>query len=390
MKHKDKLSRREFLKFSALTLGGLAINRSKPGGVFAQSHPRQQLEPLSPEFPINKPLGRICVGEWGTRVPIRSEPYIDAPSVGSAWYDDVFEWKQEVIAKQIDQLRINQRWVETPDGYIYADDVQRVRHMVQEPMTALPEQTDGTRGMWVEITTPYRDIDLMRPKENHQWWIRDPNVLYPRVHFSQVFWAFDVRQHPTTGKIQYCLMQKVGALGDTYWVDAEVCRYISPEEIEPIHPGADDKHILVQMRGKGANGMQTLTCFEGSQEVFFTTVTTGGFDFESEKYITPLGKHTPWRKNISMHYSRDGRYFAGFDLPGVPWNFGIEPDGVYIHSTYWHNAFGIMKSNGCINCRPEDAKWIWRWVDPQIPYVTGDLIWSGYGISTPVTVDVLT
>jgi hypothetical protein len=386
MKHKDKLSRREFLKFSALAMGGLALSSGRMGKVLAAGSQALQHDPITPDFPVNQQLGRISVGEWGTRVPIRSEPFIDAPSIGSAWYDDVFEWKQEVIAKQVDRLRINQRWVETPDGYIYADDVQKVRHIPQEPLAELPEMPDGSRGMWVEITTPYIDIDLTKPKANYQWWVRDPNVIYPRLHYSQVFWAFDIRQHPTTGRTQYCLMQKVGAFADNYWVDAHVCNPIMPDDISPINPGAGDKHILVQMRGMG---LQTLTCYEGNQEVFFTTVTTGGRNIETGKWITPIGRHTPWRKNISMHYSQDGRYMPGFDLPGVAWNFGIEPDGVYIHSTYWHNAFGIMKSNGCINCRPEDAKWIWRWVEPTISYHDGDLIWSGFGVSTPVTVEVL-
>ncbi|MFU8826424.1 MAG: L,D-transpeptidase [Brevefilum sp.] len=386
MKRKDKLSRREFLKFSTLAMGGLALSGSRMGTVIAQGSQALQADPVSPDFPVNTQLGRICVGEWGTRVPIKSEPFMDAPNVGSAWYDDVFEWKQEVTTKQVDRLRINQRWVETPAGYIYADDVQKVRHILQEPLSELPEMPDGSRGMWVEITTPFIDIDLTKPKENYMWWIRDPNVIYPRVHYSQIYWAFDIRQHPSTGRTQYCLMQKVGAFADEYWVDAQVCRQITPEEVAPIHPGVGDKSIVVQMRGMG---LQTLSCYEGNQEVFFTTVTTGGRDTDTGKYITPLGKHTPWRKNISMHYSRDGRYFPGFDLPGVGWNFGIEPDGVYIHSTYWHNAYGIMKSNGCINCRPEDAKWIWRWVEPTIPYQEGDLIWSGYGMSTPVTVEVV-
>jgi hypothetical protein len=388
MMRKDKLSRREFLKYSALAFGGLALSGGKMGKVFAAEHQRllQQQDELT-AFPVNTPLGRVCVGEWGTRVPIKSEPFVDAPTLGMAWYDDVFEWKQEVVAKQTDQNMVNQRWVEIPDGYIYADNLQRVRHIPQEPLSELPEQADGTRGMWVEITTPYINIDLIKPKENHQFWIRDPNVLYPRVHYSQVYWAFDIRRHPSTGKTQYCLMQKVGALPDTYWVDADVCRYITPEEISPINPDAEDKHILVRMRGRGWLGMQTLSCYEGDKEVFFTTVTTGGFNEKGEP-ITPVGKHTPWRKNISMHYSQDGRYMPGFDLPGVPWNYGIEAGGVYIHSTYWHNAYGIMKSNGCINCRPEDAKWIWRWVDPQVPYVEGDDYGPWFDISTPVTVEL--
>ena len=386
MMRKDRISRREFLKLSALALGGLAIRGSGLGKILTEGSQLLQPESTLPDFPINQQLGRICVGEPGTRIPIRSEPYIDAPTVGSAWFDDVFIWKQEVIAKHLDRLRINQRWVETPEGYIYADDMQRVRHIPQEPLAELPEMPDGSRGMWVEITTPYIDIDLTKPKETYQFWVKDPHVIYPRVRYSQVYWASDIRRNPTTGRPQYLLMQKVGAYPDTYWVDAHVCKPIMPEDIAPINPGVGDKHILIQMRGVGN---QTLTCFEGNQEVFFTTVTTGGRNFETGEWITPLGKHTPWRKNIAMHYSQDGRFMPGFDLPGVGWNFGIEPNGVYIHSTYWHNAFGIMKSNGCINCRLEDAKWIWRWVEPEVPYQEGDLIWTGFGKSTPVTVEVV-
>ena len=94
MKRKDKLSRREFLKYSVLALGGLALSGRGVGDVSAENVRRFHQEPIKPEFPVDRQLGRICVGEWGSRVPIRSEPYVDAPAVGSAWYDDVFEWKQ--------------------------------------------------------------------------------------------------------------------------------------------------------------------------------------------------------------------------------------------------------------------------------------------------------
>jgi hypothetical protein len=385
MNEKNKLSRREFLKVSALALGGLALSGEKTGRVFANSRQIFQDDPLTPEFPVNKKLGRICVGGPGTPVWIKSEPDVNAPNVRRAWFDEVFEWKQEVVAKQIDRNMINQRWVEMEDGYIYADDVQPVEHIPQTPLTELPEMSDGSRGMWTEITTPYAAMDLIKPKENHQYWIRKLEGFNPRVHFSQVFWAFDLRQHPTTGRPQYCLRQRVGALDDVYWVDATTCRLITPEELAPIHPDAEDKRIVVRMRGLG---LQTLTCYEGREEVFFTTVATGGRNLETGKWITPVGKHTPWRKNVSMHYSANDE-FNDFDLPGVAWNFGIEPNGVYIHSTYWHNAFGIMKSAGCINCRPQEAKWIWRWVEPHIAYDPGDRTWAGFGVSTPVSVEAL-
>ena len=386
MKRKQKLSRREFLKLSALAVGGLALSGGTTGRVFAEENEPLIQEVVADEFPVNQLLGRICSGEWGTRIPIKSEPFVDAPTVGTAWHDDVFVWKQEVVATQVDPTRVHQRWVETPEGYIYADDLQRVWHIPQTPLSELPEQADGSRGMWVEITTPFKNIDLTKPKADYQAWIRYEHMPFPRVYFSQVYWAFDIRQNPSTGKPQYLLMQKHGAWPDTYWVDADVCHYITPEEIAPIHPDADNKRIVVTMRGQGWHGLQTLTCYEGDEEVFFTTVTTGGYS--AGRLITPLGRHTPWRKNISMHYSE----YEQFDLPGVGWNYGIEPNGTYIHSTYWHNAFGIMKSNGCINCRPDDAKWIWRWVEPEIPYAIGDDLSIGgswFGKSTPVTVELV-
>jgi len=270
MKRKNKLSRREFLKYSAMALGGLALSGVNPGRVSASLGNFLQDEPLAPEFPSNKPLGRIAVGEAGTRVDIKSEPYWDAPATGTAWFDDVFEWNQEVIASQIDPIRVNQRWVETPEGYIYADYVQKVQHIPQEPLAQLPETPNGEQGMWVEITTPYTGLIFAKPPS--QFWVRE--TVRPRIYYSQVFWAYAVRQDPNTGKTQYCLKQRYGALDDAYWVDAAACRQITPEEISPIHPGAADKRVVVDLR------YQTMTCYEGNQEVFFTKVTTGGIDFD--------------------------------------------------------------------------------------------------------------
>ena len=47
-------------------------------------------------------------------------------------------------------------------------------------------------------------------------------------------------------------------------------------------------------------------------------------------------------------------------------------EGVAIHSTFWHNDFGVAKSHGCVNAAPEDAKWIWRWTVPDVTYNPGD------------------
>jgi hypothetical protein len=373
MKSSEKLSRRDFFKLFGLALGGLALSGNDFDRVYAKRGFFKNFQQISPEFPVNTALGRICAGEPGARFDIKSEPYWEAPAVETAWRDDVLEWKQEVIAKQLDPIRINQRWVEVENGYLYADYIQKVRHIPQEPLLELPETPTGERGMWVEIVTPYTDISLARLPL--QFWVRE--TLKPRIYYSQVFWAFDVRKSNETGKIEYCLKQLYNALDDAYWVDASICRQITPDEIKPINPGAENKHIIVNLL------YQTLHCYEGDDEVFFAKVSTGGKDEEGE-WLTPLGTHTIWRKMISSHMS--GTIVGGYDLPGIPWTTLFDNHGAAVHATYWHNYYGTARSHGCVNARPEDAKWIWRWTEPAVDYYPGDKTIYGLNQSTKVEV----
>ena len=243
MTGRKSISRRDFLALSAITLSGLAFNRMTNGRSLLNNRTLPQLKIETPDFPENIQLGRMCVGEPGANVDIKSEPYWNASSLGTAYYDDVFLWKQEVIARQLDQNRINQRWVETPEGYIYADYLQKVKHIPQEPLNQLPEIPDGGQGMWVEVVTPFTGLDFAKPPSQH--WAR--TAVRPRIYYSQVFWAFNIRQDPVSDSPQYLLKQLHGAFDDAYWVAASICRQITPEEIAPINPDAEDKRIVVDL-----------------------------------------------------------------------------------------------------------------------------------------------
>ena len=77
---------------------------------------------------------------------------------------------------------------------------------------------------------------------------------------------------------------------------------------------------------------------------------------------------------------RDGHCFNLYrpsicdgDLFGIGWATFIITGGIAIHATYWHNNFGEQTSAGCVNARPEDAKFIFRWSMPNVSYYPGML-----------------
>jgi hypothetical protein len=53
-----------------------------------------------------------------------------------------------------------------------------------------------------------------------------------------------------------------------------------------------------------------------------------------------------------------------YELVGVPWTAFFDPRGYAIHGAYWHNNFGVPMSRGCINLKPDEAKWLFRWLTP--------------------------
>lgn len=354
-----KISRREFLKFSSLMAGGFLLPKWT-----------SNLIPLSSVETLPMKLGRICAGDEGAQFDLKSEPNWGAPSKGIVWRDDVVEWKAEVVTNKVDYNRYNQKWIETPNGYLYGAYVQPVKSIINIPLSELPTTQDGKKGMWVEITSPV--VDIVPATTPSSYWIRE--VLKPRVYYSQVFWAYDVRQQG--GKTEYRLMEKFGADPDSYWVDGTTCRPITSDDVTPINPEVSDKHIEVDLN------YQTLSCFEGNREVYFCEISSGGI--VNGEWITPRGLHTIWRKMISTHMSAGGLW--GFDAPGIAWTTLFDPHGAAIHSAYWHNNFGTALSHGCINCRPDDAKWIWRWTLPEVSYYPGELTVQGLKSSTKVNV----
>jgi lipoprotein-anchoring transpeptidase ErfK/SrfK len=190
------------------------------------------------------------------------------------------------------------------------------------------------------------------------------------LYYSQILWVDDLKIDDD-GSVWYRINERYGSPGDIFWARAEAFRPLTDEEMSPISPDVDDKRVVVDVN----YGVQSLSCYEGNSEVYFCRISSG--KLEGSTPISPIGT-TIWRKLYSIHMA-GGTNADGWDLPGIGWTSLFVGDGVAIHSTFWHNNFGEPMSHGCVNARPEDAKWIFRWVQPTVPFETGDITIVGQG-----------
>ncbi len=364
------LSRRDFLKLSGVGLAGLGTLAFKP-------YKTLDLEYLSsfkrlPQFPSSEIIGRVV----DPGIDLRSQPTNDPnlnTSISKLGADTLVEWRREVVGKVIGGLS-NQRYVETPDGYIYASVLQPTRNHPNTPITEMPA---GQQGFWAEVTVPY--VELAHEGVVASPWMQD-HIAYnfpPRLYYGQVVWIDQIRTN--NGFAEYRWNEDAihgygyGAYGEFFWADGAAFKVLTEEDVAPISPDIDpnEKKIEVNL------DYQTLSCSEGNTEVYFCRISSGiKYDAQtgqiSDKLATPVGNLLTHWKIISLNMTA-GTFQSGYSTPAVPWTTMISGDGISIHGTFWHYAFGEKRSHGCINVAPEDAKWIFRWTTPHVSLAQSEL-----------------
>lgn len=361
-RYNKSLSRRDFLK-----IAGIGI------GLYLFPPPVQKLfdlypASLLPDFPSSELLGRNCSADTnlaGGKIEIKVRPDVNSGTIRDVYRDEVFSWIREVSAESISYDVPSQRWVETPEGYLRSRYIQPCRNLPNVPLTSLPE---GKTGFWAEVTVPYVDLVLDNPAPISGW-MRD-HVLYnlqPRLYYHQVMWIDQIRV-PDSGPTQYRVNEKYGNPGDLFWADGAAFRPLTEDDISPISPDLDpaEKKIIVNLT------YQTLSCKEEEREVYFCRVSTG-----AGVGSTPLGEAAIRQKYISVRMANTSEE-SSYDLPGISWTSLFGGGGAAIHATTAHNDYGFPRSHGCVNCRPEDAKWIFRWTNPFASLEPGEVPWTDW------------
>lgn len=118
-------------------------------------------------------------------------------------------------------------------------------------------------------------------------------------------------------------------------------------DAEPSAPADGKRRIEINLTD------QSLTAWQGDVVVMYTSISSG-------KSGTPT---VTGSYRITSKFESQTMMGADYFLPDVPWVMYFH--GSYaIHGTYWHNAFGVPTSHGCINMRIAEAQALYAWAEP--------------------------
>lgn len=112
---------------------------------------------------------------------------------------------------------------------------------------------------------------------------------------------------------------------------------------------------------------QTLVLYEGSKAIYATLISSGrdGLGDPDKTLSTPTGTFRIYQKHVTTTMDSTAAD-SEFELRDVPWVMYFK-GGYALHAAYWHDDFGRLRSHGCVNLSPIDARYVFNWTTPDTP-----------------------
>ena len=108
-------------------------------------------------------------------------------------------------------------------------------------------------------------------------------------------------------------------------------------------------------------GEQVVVAYENDQPVYATLTSSG-----HTPNNTPRGNYPIWGKVTSITMKSQEYDDIPYYVNHVPWVTFFQAHNA-LHGAYWHDRFGNTKSHGCVNLSPKDARYIFEWLQPNLP-----------------------
>jgi hypothetical protein len=276
-------------------------------------------------------------------------------------------------------------------GDLQESDGPIARRMVKGFFLSLDHQFGSSGSMWWKtmagLVAPADRIFITKPAtEFHGVWLGKDAASFPTktlpsrkidklpvgfvLHGSK-HWMLDAaHKHASQADVMSEHFEAVGLTGETatvggtefwetdegWWMRASDGTKTEPGPA-PEKLGEHEKWIDVNLH------RQTLVAFEGATPVYVTIFSSGRNEHETVTGSFHIReKHIASTMDGDADIAADGPYSIE-DVPYIQYFNG----GYALHGAFWHAEFGHVKSHGCVNLAPWDAKAVFGWTDPQLP-----------------------
>ncbi len=358
---------------------------------------------------------------WQSRVIVDStllytQPDTTSQPVGPLTHDQIVVVVNETTAGD------GRAWTQTPDGWIASDQIAEdmqpwvaevtvpsvsiyARPNLAEPIRRTAKQgdllrvtgaspgIDGDANVWWSTTEGYVGLHTLR-EATSDWakgWTMPDGSDALDGWWGAMRSQANVRAAPTTkapivgslvpGDRVKVLSEVQGDAvgGNATWYRIDGGRYAgafvhssliaqAPPPKQVVSPRPDDAPpglgTLVVSRSAS-----TLTLLDANNQPQFSTYVSlgrAGVETPEGEYSTE-GKYLFDNMSSTTVSNADHAYF----LPNVPFVQYYRDGGYAIHSTYWHDQFGQVESQGCINLSWSDAAYLFTQTQPTV--AEGDL-----------------
>jgi hypothetical protein len=143
-------------------------------------------------------------------------------------------------------------------------------------------------------------------------------------------------------------------IGDGRYMKADQLNEVRKIE-RPLETGQHAQWVDVDL------GEQVVIAYRDGEPVFATLTSSG-----RPPNSTPRGNYPVWGKAAAITMKSQSYDDSPYYVNRVPWVMFFQAHNA-LHGAYWHDRFGAVKSHGCANLAPRDARYLFEWMEPKLP-----------------------
>jgi L,D-transpeptidase catalytic domain len=232
------------------------------------------------------------------------------------------------------------------------------RILIQKPLT-------DYHGVWLG-----RDDATFETKNHPCRRIDKLPIAFVMAYHARRWTLDESRKHASAmeGELDHfdaiALTGQTAHVGDVEYWETDEGYWLRQYDFTLTDPGPPTESLREQEKWIDVNlKRQTLVAFEGNNPVFATVFSSGRNEHETVPGVFRIReKHISATMDADAELATDGPYSIE-DVPYIEYFNG----SYALHGAFWHAEFGHVKSHGCVNLSPLDAKALFAWTDPQLP-----------------------